>query len=104
VKETPVPIERTKEMDDVFHAAAWHPNWGGGDPAWQAGLDAVLALAERQIRDAIAHRIRAELVCCEIFQQTHDTPAWERASQGAHSLCYWGEVAARITEDATPRL
>lgn len=42
-----MPIERTKEMDDAFHAAAWHPNWGGGDPDWQAGLDAVLALVER---------------------------------------------------------
>jgi hypothetical protein len=50
VKEIAVPIERTKEMDDAFHAAAWHPNWGGGDPAWQAGLDAVLVLIQRDYR------------------------------------------------------
>lgn len=79
-------IEATPEMEEAM-------TYGG--PVRER-LAAVLALAERDLRGQIAYRIRAELVCCEIFEQTHDTSAWEQASQGPHSICYWGEVAARL--------
>lgn len=96
-------IEPTDEMRQAFIEAAGWPNepWRFGSDV-ENGLAAVLALVERDLRAAIAYRIRAELVCCQIFEQTHDTPAWERASQGRHSICYWGEVSARIAEEATP--
>jgi hypothetical protein len=97
------------ELTDEMAEAAWNALPVSAQEAGDVDLDdmkvvltAVLALVERDLRAAIAYRIRAELVCCQIFEQTHDTPAWERASQGRHSICYWGEVSARIAEEATP--
>jgi hypothetical protein len=40
-------IELTDEMADAFHGAAWPKSWGGGDPLWEDGLAAVLALVEQ---------------------------------------------------------
>ena len=55
--------------------------------------------ADRARREAeaagavIAHRIRAELVCCDTFDGTGTWP-------DGHALCYWGEAAARLAEEA----
>lgn len=60
----------------------------------------------------IACRIRAELVCCDIFDRAAEFrrdpvyfgESWELARQldefiGHHEICYWGEAAALIAED-----
>lgn len=50
----------------------------------------------------IASRVRAELVCCNIYAQVNDakTITFEAAQEapGWHPLCYWGEAAARIAD------
>lgn len=56
-------------------------------------------MSERE-GDIIAQRIRAELVCCDIFERKSGTREWEAASRGEHSICYWGEAAARIAEES----
>ncbi len=70
----------------------------------RAGLDAAGETAARRIAD----RIRAELVCCDIYGRLAPVLAAENASglwaevtdrrtQG-HQICYWGEAAARLAE------
>lgn len=44
---------------------------------------------------AIARKIRAELVCCDIYARTQGT---EDAGEGDHAICFWGEASARIAE------
>jgi hypothetical protein len=50
----------------------------------------------------IAYRIRAELVCCELYGRVNDrqdlTFEQALASRDWHDLCYWGEAAARLAE------
>ena len=46
----------------------------------------------------IAYRIRAELVCCNIFGRINDTHEVPYGQYRGHDLCYWGEAAARIAE------
>jgi hypothetical protein len=43
----------------------------------------------------IAYRIRAELVCCDIYEKT----AWTDEAGRRHPICFWGEAAARIAEE-----
>lgn len=54
----------------------------------------------------IAFRIRAELVCCEIYGRVNDTRelTFEQAMEHKdwHDLCYWGEASARIAEGQCP--
>ena len=82
------------------------------------------------IQDAVAYRIRAELVCCKIYSEVHrDALKIDRARetvdrmdhpdeptsfglQGAignaivrgdwHEMCYWAEAAAQLAEGACP--
>jgi hypothetical protein len=61
-------------------------------------LAAVLAIVERDLRIAIAYRIRAELVCCDIYERSHRDGTAELVSEGPHSICFWGEAGARIAE------
>lgn len=61
--------------------------------------DPAIAVIERQLRARIAYRIRAELVCCDIFERSHRDGTAELISEGPHSICFWGEAAARIAED-----
>lgn len=42
----------------------------------------------------IARKIRRELVCCDVYDRDAGT---ERAGR-THSICFWGEAAARIAE------
>ncbi|GAB7053230.1 hypothetical protein [Catenuloplanes indicus] len=46
-------------------------------------------------RKRIAYRIRAELVCCDIYDRDHGT---NRAGR-THPICFWGEAGAQIAED-----
>ncbi len=47
------------------------------------------------IRQQIAEKIRAELVCCFIYDDDRGT---SRAGR-THAICFWGEAAARLAED-----
>lgn len=75
--------------------------------ALAAATVAVETLAAQQA--AIAHQIRAELVCCRQYDETHDGLTQEQmeeavdrlwASPGYHAICFWGEAAARLAEDS----
>jgi multidrug efflux pump subunit AcrA (membrane-fusion protein) len=68
-----------------------------------ASLEARIAA----VRDQIAYRIRAELVCCHIYGQVNDGVSEEEAERrfkerkrdiARHDLCYWGEASAGIAE------
>jgi hypothetical protein len=54
------------------------------------------------VREDIASRIRAELVCCDLYGKVNDTGELTfeqaKASRDWHDLCYWGEAAARLAE------
>lgn len=54
----------------------------------------------------IAYRIRAELVCCHIYDRVNDTHELTirqaMDSRDWHDLCYWGEAAARLAEGHAP--
>lgn len=70
--------------------------WHARSCVWRSGIG-----------HRIAHRIRAELVCCDIFQQVQRDKqdgvpnAIGRAMLKGnwHDLCYWGEAAALIAEE-----
>ena len=52
----------------------------------------------------IAYSIRAELVCCHIFDEVievRDTLSSEEftARISGHEICYWGEAAAKLAEE-----
>lgn len=95
-------IEPTQELLNAFSNADFS---GCGNADWEdehlrIGLAAVIPLIERDLRAQIAYRIRAELVCCDIYERTHPSPAGLKASEGPHAICYWGEAAARIAMEA----
>lgn len=58
------------------------------------------------VQNAVAFRIRAELVCCGIYETVNDHRALtlREAMDGQdwHDLCYWGEASARIAEGRCP--
>lgn len=73
------------------------------------------------IQDQIAYRIRAELVCCDIYGVVQAEAAklkefdlcgdkkpvanaiGRAVNRGDwHEICYWGEASARIAEDQCP--
>lgn len=74
----------------------------------RAGLDAADAANAAAVGQRIADRIRAELVCCTVYDQLAPVLAAENASglwaevtdrrTRGHSICYWGEAAARLAE------
>lgn len=56
----------------------------------------------------IAHEIRREIVCCDIYGRVNDGVTNEQADVNhhmmideinRHSLCYWGEGSARLAEE-----
>lgn len=55
-------------------------------------------------QERAATKIRAELVCCEIFGQMEalygdlEAQAQLRKSKAYHAICYYGEWAARLAE------
>lgn len=69
-------------------------------------VEAVTPLLARELRAAVAAEIRAELVCCTIYDQVAPGLATKNAAglwaevtdknTRGHQLCYWGEAAARI--------
>lgn len=61
----------------------------------------------RVLPSQIADRIRAELVCCDQYDRTHDGLTYEQSkaavaalvnSRGYHDICFWSEAAARLAE------
>lgn len=90
---------------EVGHQEAWHVDHRG--QKWTGTRREVL------LCEAIAYKIRAELVCCDIYEQitTAGGGDSERIAQliaqykdagEFHDLCYWGEAAAGIAEDFIP--
>jgi transcriptional regulator with XRE-family HTH domain len=59
------------------------------------------------VQQNIAAAIRAELVCCSIYQRMEDaggdTEEWRKLRHGVdyHDICFFGEWAARIAEKIT---
>lgn len=51
----------------------------------------------RAVIDQIPASIRAELVCCDVYDLDQGTA---RAGK-THAICFWGEAAARIAEDCS---
>ena len=49
---------------------------------------------------AIAYEIRAELVCCDIYEQGHEA---YRAGGSKHDLCYWGGASANLAEEMSTK-
>jgi|SRR5688572_2037707 len=84
-------------------------------------LEKAFASGQCHAANAIAYRIRAELVCCNQYndlerlrdRQEAAVEAWGHADWmaaeeltqviSAHGggICYWGEAAARLAEDPT---
>jgi len=65
-----------------------------------------MRLTQPKAQHVIAEKIRAELVCCDIYQRLEDLnepgqeQAWKklRHSHDYHDICHYGEWAARIAE------
>jgi hypothetical protein len=72
---------------------------------WNAGYARGVSEGRRQAAEAIAYKIRAELVCCDIYEQLRPLRESEPSNYrdlfdaiDDHDLCYWGEASARIAE------
>jgi hypothetical protein len=81
-------------------------------------LEEVRGPGRPSVQDQAAYRIRAELVCCHIYDVVQEEgarlkaqglPGPHEAAIGRavlrgdwHDLCYWAEAAARITEGRCP--
>ena len=50
-----------------------------------------------------AAEIRAELVCCDTYEQNHATGKYQRYPRD-HDICYWGEAAAQLVEARAKQL
>ena len=107
-----------------LHQVGWHGQTGAfyaldEDPSqYERGswgplyvishTDRLADLAPDAEQQRIADRIRAELVCCDIYGRVNDTHELTldvaKTVPGWHDLCYWGEAAARIAEDDTTDL
>jgi hypothetical protein len=71
------------------------------DAAYERGVSE----GRRQATEAAAYKIRAELVCCDIYEQLRPLRELEPSNYrdlfdaiDDHDLCYWGEASARIAE------
>lgn len=64
---------------------------------------------EKALRAKIAYDIRADLVCCDMYDtvqkvakalEAKGEQLWEpeKVIKGYHAICHWGECAARIAE------
>lgn len=72
--------------------------------ARRAAIEAGYVQGVRHAAAMIAHRIRAELVCCpaELIDRWSDALTRdddERHIVGFHDICYWSEMSARLAED-----
>lgn len=62
---------------------------------------------EKALRAKIAYDIRAELVCCDMYDKVveyskslgHPDYLHFEDIPGYHGICHWGECAARIVEN-----
>jgi len=49
---------------------------------------------------AIAYEVRAEMVCCDIYEQGHDA---YKAGGFKHDLCYWAGASAHLAEEMSTK-
>lgn len=64
---------------------------------WKARAESAEVEKVTAIQDFARHtakQIRAELVCCDVYERNHGT---NRGSDG-HGICFWGEASARLVE------
>lgn len=93
------------KLDEKFGPGSLVDHFTGPDglPVMSpAQADDVAKVAARAVTEHLAHRIRAELVCCDIFERTKgDVNVIGRAVLRAdwHDQCYWGDAAARLVEE-----
>lgn len=105
---TPIPDEAVEAAKRALREegdSPWHEQLSDEDAerlvtehydgAARAALAAAAPILLRQWAAQTAHRIRAELVCCDVYERDHDT---DRAGT-THAICFWGEAAARLVED-----
>lgn len=98
-------LAASQPSDDAL--SAYIEVWDAASPAvknrparLRGALTAALGVAETELRAQIAYRIRAKLVCCDIYEKTAETSR-PRVGEGPHAICFWGEAAARIAEGST---
>lgn len=82
------------EHYDRLGPGCWHRAGGGRCMSWQALIEHVQSVAAGRAVARAARDIRAELVCCDVYERDRDT---ERAGR-THAICFWGEAGARIAE------
>lgn len=73
-------------------------------PKVAAMIEDARADERKTVAETIAYEIRAELVCCDIYDRLskeRDERRWRTEQTKGHDLCYWGEAAARIAESYT---
>lgn len=94
------------KLSDAALDAAIDTYFGGPNPGvsrqylrqrFQDVADALAPHIRRQAGEDVAYRIRAELVCCDIY----DLDAGTKRAGRTHSICFWGEAGARIAEYVT---
>lgn len=74
--------------------------------AFEEGLDLLVQERRSTVQEAVAGRIRAELVCCDIYARVNDqdemTLFEAMTLTDYHDVCYWAEASARIAEGRCP--
>lgn len=73
----------------------------GEGRAIAAAAPVLVEYGQEQERWRIADQIAAELICCDVFTRTVGTEARQRAAQGPHAICFWGEAARHIALNPT---
>jgi hypothetical protein len=103
--EIPLPPDEVRNVEE-------DALWLMGNPSFLLIARAGLAAGRTAAAAEIAYKIRAELVCCDVYDRVApirdeiqaQQPGWGEAigelddAIDGHAICYWGEVAARITE------
>lgn len=100
VRRAACKLEALAMSQDGFSQRAIASQFGVSQPTVSHWLRSIVP----PVQGRVAAEIRAELVCCDIFQRlddlSHDERKWEAllASNDFHAKCFFGEQSARIAE------
>lgn len=100
VRRAACKLEALAMSQDGFSQRAIASQFGVSQPTVSHWLRSIVP----PVQGRVAAEIRAELVCCDIFEQMDtvfgDVLAQQRLreSKAYHDICYFGEWAARIAE------
>lgn len=105
---TPPPIQISDEMIAAYEEGFNAHDCGPGDCCVRSALKAVAALIAAQVLRQRAELIRAELVCCDVYerlgpvlQAKNLAGEWTEVDDentAGHQICYWGEAAAMLVD------